>query len=128
MVVEDHADTREVFDVMLALRGFEVSAVETADLAFAELRREPRPCVVLLDVHLPDVDGWDFLNRLRREPGCNDVPVIIVSGDLAQQKPARARGFEFLAKPVEPDELVAAVERHCRRHRDPSHDGGVRDG
>jgi|SRR6185369_12794537 len=128
MVVDDHPDTREVFDVVLNLRGFEVTAPATVALAFAELQHEPRPCVVLLDLHMPEIDGWTFIDCVRGEPECAELPLVIVSGDLAQRMRAEERGFDFLPKPVAPDELVAAVERHCRRHRDLTRDVGVRNG
>jgi CheY-like chemotaxis protein len=117
MVVEDHPDTRELYAVILTVHGFEVTTPASAATAFEELRKELRPCVVLLDFHMPDGDAWTFVDRLRRQPRCADLPVVVVSGDLDQRLPAKERGFEFLAKPMDPADLIAAIERHCDRHR-----------
>ena len=76
-----------------------------------------RPCVVLLDLHMPELDGWAFLDRMRDEPHLADVPVAIVSGDANQRAAAATAGCDFLLKPVRPAQLVAAVGKHCIRHR-----------
>ena len=80
-------------------------------VAALRLAREVRPQAILLDIHLPRLDGWSVLSQLKSEPTLSSIPVILVS--VEEQ---RARGFslgacEYLVKPVEPDRLVEVVTR-----------------
>jgi CheY-like chemotaxis protein len=75
------------------------------------LAREARPAVIILDIHLPRLDGWTVLGELKSDPVLSQIPVIMMS--VEEQ---RARGFsfgacEYLVKPVEPDRLVQVVRR-----------------
>jgi len=75
------------------------------------LAREVRPTVIILDIHLPRLDGWTVLGELKGDPALASIPVIMMS--VEEQ---RARGFsfgacEYLVKPVEPDRLVTVVKR-----------------
>jgi CheY-like chemotaxis protein len=75
------------------------------------LAREARPSVIILDIHLPRLDGWTVLAELKSDPGLATIPVVMMS--VEEQ---RARGFsfgacEYLVKPVEPDRLVNVVRR-----------------
>jgi CheY-like chemotaxis protein len=75
------------------------------------LAREVRPTVIILDIHLPRLDGWTVLAELKSDPVLSQIPVIMMS--VEEQ---RARGFsfgacEYLVKPVEPDRLVSVVRR-----------------
>ena len=75
------------------------------------LAREARPAVIILDIHLPRLDGWAVLNELKSDPALSGIPVIMMSVEEE-----RSRGFsfgacEYLVKPVEPDRLVQVVRR-----------------
>jgi CheY-like chemotaxis protein/signal transduction histidine kinase len=75
------------------------------------LAREIRPTVIILDIHLPRLDGWTVLAELKSDPVLSQIPVVMMS--VEEQ---RARGYsfgacEYLVKPVEPDQLVAVVRR-----------------
>jgi CheY-like chemotaxis protein/signal transduction histidine kinase len=75
------------------------------------LAREARPAVIILDIHLPRLDGWTVLGELKSDPALSGIPVIMMS--VEEQ---RARGFsfgacEYLVKPVEPDRLVQVVRK-----------------
>ena len=75
------------------------------------LAREARPTVIILDIHLPRLDGWTVLSELKSDPALAGIPVVMMS--VEEQ---RARGFsfgacEYLVKPVEPDRLVSVVRR-----------------
>jgi CheY-like chemotaxis protein len=117
LVVDDHDDTRDVFTVMLEAGGCTVFATRHAHAAYAALRNGLRPCVVLLDLHMPDIDGWAFLDGMRREPEWWAVPVVLVSGDPDQKPVAWRRGCEFLLKPIERQTCVAVVNQQCTLHR-----------
>jgi CheY-like chemotaxis protein/nitrogen-specific signal transduction histidine kinase len=99
-LVRGHLESEE-FKVFSAVDG-----VEGLTLA-----REVRPTVIVLDIHLPRLDGWTVLAELKSDPVLNQIPVIMMS--VEEQ---RARGFsfgacEYLVKPVEPDRLLTVVKR-----------------
>ena len=107
LVVDDCPDTTESLRILLDLWGHEVrtahSGAEALGLAPALL-----PEVILLDIGLPGLDGYEVARRLRRLPGLADAFVIAVTGYSREQDLARAReaGFDLaLVKPFDPDEL-----------------------
>ena len=115
LIVEDNDDSREALVVVLDLAGFAVAPAWGVEDALRQMRQGFRPCVVLLDLHMPTLDGWDFLDRMRVEPHLADVPAVILSGDLDQRRRVHEAGWAFLGKPVAASTVVAAVARHCRR-------------
>jgi DNA-binding response OmpR family regulator len=108
LVIDDSPDLALTMRILLERAGHEVV---TAENGRRGLRRfyEMRPDIVLLDISMPELDGWETLERLR---DLSDVPVLIVSGkaaapeDLARLRPGRDG---FYAKPVNGSELVGRV-------------------
>ena len=83
-----------------------------------ELAAQHQPDLILLDLHLPDIDGEEVLRRLRADERMRDIPVIILSADAtpAQAERLKARGAEdYLTKPLELVGFVEAVERALGR-------------
>ena len=111
--IEDNETNVEVMRGILALRpqvDLSVSATGTAGLAAV---RRLRPDLVLLDMHLPDLDGLELLRELKGDPDVHDVPVVVVSADALghQIDAALAAGAEsYLTKPVAVAELLAVVD------------------
>jgi len=116
LLVEDNDDLRDAYATWLRVNGFDVAPAWGVEDAYRELREGFRPCTILLDLQMPGMDGWAFLDRARLEPHLHDVPIIIVSARMGEVDRARDRGCEFLLKPVDPAALIAAIGRHCRRH------------
>ncbi len=115
LVVDDDPDVREAVRDVLLEEGYLVATAGDGDEALHFLRgetRPPGPGVVLLDLMMPGKSGWRFLEEHARDPGSEEVPVLVVSGRVG----ARTEGLqaaEFLAKPVSLEELLAAVRRHA---------------
>jgi PAS domain S-box-containing protein len=117
LLVEDNAITRKLVRVTLRAESHDVLEAPDARTAL-ELAAQGRPDVILQDLRLPDMDGFELLRRLREIPGCADVPIIAFSGLLSRLEEARAAsvGFnDFLVKPVLPAELVRTVQAHQPR-------------
>jgi CheY-like chemotaxis protein len=115
LLVEDDPDTREAVREVLALRGYDVHAAPHGLAGLELLPRMPRPCVALVDLVMPVVDGLGFLRRLQSEPGWarwSTLPVIAMTGS-AESAPPGAAGF--LRKPVLIDALLRAVSAWCGR-------------
>ncbi|MCI0438237.1 MAG: response regulator transcription factor [Chloroflexi bacterium] len=115
LVVEDDKSLRELYDEALTSEGFEV---RTASDGFEGLKRfeEIAPDVVLLDLMMPKMDGWEALERLRRVSEC---PVIIATGRDTTEDIIRglleAGADEYLVKPFGIPELVARIRAVLRR-------------
>ena len=76
--------------------------------ALERLTEVPRPCLILLDLSMPRMNGWEFLRRQSTDPSIADIPTIVLSGS---RLPAGAK--HQLAKPVDIDRLLALVDQYC---------------
>jgi signal transduction histidine kinase len=113
LVVDDSVETVELLHMLFTRRGFPVS---TADSAAEALKQagDKLPGVVISDISMPEVDGYDLIAQLRRIPGMESVPAIALSGYAMDEDRTRALAAGFtvhLAKPVDPEELVRVVRR-----------------
>jgi CheY-like chemotaxis protein len=116
LVIDDFAETREAIVTMLQTKGFGAVGAESGPMALDFLQAGMRPCVILLDVRMPEMDGWQVWERMKRHEELARTSVVILSANHADDKRARAVGIrEFLRKPIDGKALIAAVERHCSR-------------
>src|SRR6266540_6441985 len=127
LVVDDDADFRAYIVVLLSRAGFPATLeAGTGEEALAAARAE-RPALVLLDVFLPDINGFEICRTLRDEFG-DDLPIIFVSGERVEASDKAVGmlvgGDDYLVKPVDPDEFLArvrrAIDRSQRERTDPS--------
>lgn len=111
LVVDDDAGLRAYLRTNLELEGYDVREAASAQQGLAALEDE-LPDVVLLDVMMPEVDGWNLLRRVRERHGVEAIPVIMYSGDLEQADDAAQRGAQaFLGKPFDPARLLEAAKQ-----------------
>jgi CheY-like chemotaxis protein len=120
LVVDDDPDVREALATYLRTEGCLVVEAQDGDVALQALARGVDPCIVLLDLMMPGVDGWQFRAAQVREPGVAGIPVAIVSA-YPDPPPVGPGGFAqaYLQKPVDFDQLLGLVALHCpHRPRD----------
>ena len=113
LVVDDAPDTLDVLEQILAASGAATTTAPGADAALAQLERE-LPDVIVSDVGMPDVDGFELIRRIRRRAATAGIPAIALTAFTRQDDRTRAlqAGFtDYLAKPVEPAVLAAAIRR-----------------
>lgn len=111
-VVEDDPDMAELVARLLAGAGFEVTVAAKRDEVIAGLRRPQLPDVVILDVMLPDANGFDILQKLKAHPALKAVPVIMLTADAARESVMRglAGGADgYITKPFERAKLLDGV-------------------
>jgi len=113
LIVDDDKNTREGYRTYLSNAGFEVFALERgADaLAFA---RSAAPDLVVLDLALPDLDGWEVARRLKSDEATTSIPVIALSGHSRQHEKVsalRAGCDVYLTKPCQPAQLLSAIRK-----------------
>jgi CheY-like chemotaxis protein len=118
LVVDDNDDTREAMASILGRAGFHVVAAWGGEDALRRFREGFRPCIAVVDLQMPSVSGWDLCERMHADAELSGIPVLIVSGNLDECTRAREQLCirEFITKPVDFDDLIAAVDRYCERH------------
>ena len=117
LLVEDNEDNRVIVDAMLSHAGFRVLMATTGDAGVA-LARTTEPDVVLMDIGLPVLDGWEATAQLKGDPATAHIPVVALTAHATAEHRVRAQteGFAgYLAKPVEPRAVLAEVERLVER-------------
>ncbi len=110
LVVDDDRDARDIMTRFLEGEGYRVATASDAETAFAMVRRHP-PLAVTLDIIMPGTDGWELLRRLKEDPGSRDVPVVVSSVVDDPNKGFTLGAADYLTKPIERAELLAAIER-----------------
>ena len=111
MVVEDDADIRECVQMILEDEGYEVVTACNGAEAEEELSHMQEPCVVLLDLMMPVMSGWEFLDHLKRRGKLDDgMHVVVVSAALNDLPKAPVT---CMRKPLRADQLIATVRRYC---------------
>jgi len=112
LLVEDHPTMREAVRMVLAGEGYEVSEASDGVGALAEVARE-RPDVMVLDLHMPVLDGAGVLGSLRADPATANLPVIVVTadGDEGRTSARRLGADEYVTKPFDPAALLRTIAR-----------------
>lgn len=109
LVVEDDEDVRAAVAEILEGEGYEVVVAANGREALEELVHVKSPCLILLDLRMPVMDGPEFLRRLRVDwPRLKDVPVLLLTAVVTEALPGT---HGILRKPIIPDELVTSVSR-----------------
>ena len=113
LVVEDYQDAREMYAAYLQFSGFRV-AEATNGFEAIEKTLELMPDIILMDLALPKMDGWEATRRLKMDERTRDIPVVALTGHAlaGHAEGARLAGCDsFVTKPCLPDALVAEIQR-----------------
>jgi CheY-like chemotaxis protein len=112
LIADDNRDTLEMFGLYLSMRGHRVAVATNGREAVKKARALP-PDLVVMDLDMPDVDGWSAIQQLQAEAALASIPVIVVTGHdfKAQLKPAAidAGAVSYLMKPCFPERLAREV-------------------
>jgi two-component system cell cycle response regulator DivK len=117
LVVDDADDTRLLYATFLSLAGLVVDEAADGEDALAKVAKSP-PHVVVLDLSMPKVDGWEATRLLKGQPGTSNIRVIVVTSNAMPDQVARARAAgadEVLTKPCLPETLLECVREVLRR-------------
>jgi two-component system, cell cycle response regulator DivK len=113
LMIEDDPFNRDMQSRRLERKGYKVVMAETAERGI-EMAREEAPDLILMDIGLPDISGYEATRRIKADPGLRPIPIIVVtsyalSGD--DQKAIAAGCDAYVAKPFSPRELLATIRR-----------------
>lgn len=114
LVVDDNPDICLMVGTMLELFGHECHVASGGQAALTLLGSQPRPDLVLLDVQMPDMDGWDVLEAIRRDAVLHDLPVVLCtvkSADADRERGERLGCDGYITKPFDIAELRDLIER-----------------
>ncbi len=122
LIVDDDNDLRAMLRLALEHEGYEASCAANGREALALLRASGnRPCLVLLDVMMPVMNGWDVLESIAKDRALQEIPVVVMSGHLRdrreRERASRAPGM-FLQKPISLDKLLSVVSQFCSHGTD----------
>jgi two-component system cell cycle response regulator DivK len=125
LVVEDYQDAREMYAAYLQFSGFDVAEASNGVEAI-EKTQELLPDIVLMDLALPRMDGWEATRRLKNDPRTRHIPIVALTGHAlaGHAEGARDAGCDaFVTKPCLPDALVAEIKRLLDEHRPNAENG-----
>ncbi|MGB6868570.1 MAG: response regulator [Acidobacteriaceae bacterium] len=120
LIADDRASSRELLRTVLQRAGYEVLEAEDGEQALAQAR-SGHPDLVLLDLQMPELDGFGVLAELRGDPRFKDLPILALTASAMRgdrEKILEAGFTEYLAKPAGPDTLRETVARLLRRSRE----------
>ena len=118
LVIDDDLANLALAEAVLQAEGFDVCVAVDAISTF-EMLKTCTPALILMDIQLPEVDGWELTRRLKADAGTSRIPVIAITayGEAGDDHKARQAGFvEYLAKPVSTRDLPRIVRRHLASH------------
>ncbi len=113
LVVDDDPDIRDSLREVLEDEGYEVACVGNGREALDHLKTSsPRPCVILLDLMMPVMDGWQFRREQKQDAEIADIPLVVITA--TGKRPVLIDAAELVMKPLDLTQLFAAIERYCQ--------------
>lgn len=114
LVVDDDAEIRETIVEMLRDRGYEALGAGDGVEALDTLRSDEPWCLILLDLMMPNMDGWEMRKEQLADPKLSTIPVVVVSATTdVPQAASSLQAAGFVVKPARMATLLATVEQHC---------------
>ena len=117
LCVEDEPEMIDLMRLILGRRGFEVKGA-SGGIEGLRMIREERPDLVLLDLMMPDMDGWEVYQQMKADEKTKDIPVIVVTAKAQSIDKVLglhiAKVDDYIAKPFSPQDLMSSVEKVLR--------------
>ena len=116
LIIEDDQDLRGTMKDLLELQGFEAVTAANGQEGLSRLNEMAGCGMILLDLMMPVMNGWEFLDILRQQEGrrFGNIPVVVVSAAASGSPQENRYGCTVIRKPVDVALMMALVERHCR--------------
>jgi CheY-like chemotaxis protein len=113
LVVDDDADLQEAMADLLESRGYRVFSADDGTKALQWLRESEAPCLILLDLMMPVMDGHEFLARRNADLALAAIPLVVITAGLHPRGSVVPGAADVLYKPFEADALIRIVQRYC---------------
>ena len=113
LIVDDDSDVRRALTELLEDEGYAVAGAANGRAALEMIRGGIRPSIILLDLMMPGMNGWDFRSAQLRDPELSGVPVVVVTASGFNQEAIRTElgSIELVSKPIQPTKLLDLIER-----------------
>lgn len=113
LLIEDDDSIREITQELLESEGYGVATAANGQAALEKLKAmETLPCLILLDLMMPVMDGWQFMEKKRVDARLNSIPVVAFSA-LEERKISAARTDDVIRKPINPDVMIKVIKKYC---------------
>jgi CheY-like chemotaxis protein len=114
LIVEDDSDLRQALSEVLRDEGYSVAMAADGREALDRLRRDLRPSLILLDLTMPVMNGWQFRAEQRQDPALSAIPVVVLSaGEHLAEQMVPLGIDDYVPKPIELSHLLRTIERYC---------------
>ena len=114
LVVEDQKDNRQIIRDMLSATDYQITEAENGEEALAAVAKQ-RPDLILMEIQLPSMDGYEATRRLRTNPGLSSTPIIAITSyaPIGEEQKAREAGCnDFVPTPYSPRQLLAIIRQY----------------
>lgn len=112
LLIEDDKELQDLIKEALELEGFKVFTANNGREGLNLLATNPAPCLILLDLIMPVMNGWEFMEELNNDLLLSTIPVVIVSG--LENKSENDKSYAFIPKPIDLEKLLIIVHKYCR--------------
>jgi CheY-like chemotaxis protein len=114
LIVEDDASLRETLSMIIEEEGYRTALAANGREALNCLRDAPRPCLILLDLMMPVMTGWEFRAEQRRDPAWAEIPVVLMSAAANSAEKLNALdATAYFPKPLDLEALLRTIARYC---------------
>lgn len=113
LVVDDDQENRCVLQLALEFEGYVVACAANGEEALKQLQTISKPCVILLDLMMPVMNGWEFAEIIEKRPEFNKIPIVVTSA-LPEDAKKIPSLFSVLKKPINLDQLIHTVSQLCK--------------
>ena len=115
LTIEDDDAIRVSLNDLLASEGYKVFDAANGKVAFEVLNTLPQPTLLLLDLMMPAMNGYEFSSAIKKMEDLSKYPIVIMSASRDGEQYAKQEGFPFLKKPLDVDRLLELVEKLCKK-------------
>jgi CheY-like chemotaxis protein len=112
LIVEDDDDVREFMQLLVSSSGYDTMTARDGEDALTQMRQR-KPCLVLLDLQMPRMDGWEFRERQLQDVTLKQIPVVCVTAFFDPDQVTRKLGLRCIPKPADFPAIMDAVETTC---------------
>lgn len=119
LVIDDMPNNLRILDLLLTDAGYQTRLIPSGQLALTSIKNEI-PDLILLDIRMPGMDGFEVCNKIKEIPGCESVPIIFISALSETEdkvKAFKSGGVDYIIKPFQTEEVLARVRTHLKIHK-----------
>ena len=113
MVVDDEQDLRDMLSVMMKKEGYQIIDASSGDECFKLLEEGEKPDIILLDIMMPDMNGWEVYDKIKENPMWKDIPIVFltVRSDKLSKNVGTSLGSDYIVKPFEFQDLKDRINK-----------------